>query len=92
MTLYCPRCDKRLTPDHCCVSRRIFIGALLGATIVPAAIATQGTSVADVVAAQMEAVRPLIKYYFEHGLWAGVTIEQKMTKAELLERYPEVAM
>ena len=28
--LYCPRCDKRITPDHRCLSRRIFLFAGLG--------------------------------------------------------------
>lgn len=27
-TLYCPRCDRRLTPDHRCLSRRVFLGML----------------------------------------------------------------
>ena len=31
--LYCPRCDRRLTPDHRCLSRRIFLFAGLGAGI-----------------------------------------------------------
>ncbi len=32
MTIYCPHCDRRLTPDHRCVSRRMFFGLLgLGA-------------------------------------------------------------
>ena len=26
--LYCPRCDKRLTPDHRCLTRRFFFGML----------------------------------------------------------------
>ena len=26
--MYCPRCDRWLTPDHRCVSRRIFLGML----------------------------------------------------------------
>lgn len=30
--LYCPRCDKRIEPEHRCLSRRIFLGALLGAS------------------------------------------------------------
>lgn len=29
--MYCPKCDKRLAPDHRCTSRRFFLGALLGA-------------------------------------------------------------
>lgn len=28
--LYCPRCDRRLSPDHRCVSRRIFLAAIFG--------------------------------------------------------------
>jgi len=42
--LYCPRCDKRLTPDHRCVSRRIFLGMLgLGGS----AVALAPTAPAD---------------------------------------------
>ncbi len=26
--IYCPRCDKRITPDHRCLSRRHFFGML----------------------------------------------------------------
>lgn len=29
--IYCPRCDKRITPDHRCLSRRHFFGMLAGA-------------------------------------------------------------
>lgn len=28
MALYCPRCDKRIEPDHRCLSRRFFLGML----------------------------------------------------------------
>lgn|SRR5574337_228193 len=31
--LYCPRCDRRLTPDHKCLSRRVFLDALLAPLI-----------------------------------------------------------
>jgi hypothetical protein len=30
-TLFCPRCDRRLTPDHTCPSRRIFLASLSAA-------------------------------------------------------------
>ena len=35
--IFCPRCDRRLTPDHCCLSRRIFLFAGLGGLFAPKA-------------------------------------------------------
>lgn len=35
MNLYCPRCDKRMEPDHRCLSRRHFFGMLGGAAVTP---------------------------------------------------------
>lgn len=33
--LYCPRCDKRIEPDHRCLSRRWFLGMLGAAVVAP---------------------------------------------------------
>lgn len=47
--IYYPRCDKRITPDHRCLSRRHFFGILAGAAallvapkVVPANCLTAG--------------------------------------------------
>lgn len=39
--LHCPHCDRRLTPEHRCLSRRVFLGALFGALVGSKAVQAQ---------------------------------------------------
>lgn len=50
--VYCPRCDKPITPGHRCLGRRHFFGMLAGAAAV---VAAPGPRVlpADVINAQL---------------------------------------
>jgi hypothetical protein len=84
--LYCPRCDKRLTPDHKCLSRRFFLGML-------------GTAM-GVVAAPSAVLFPVVDCGIDDGtayqicsvdLTMGTLfIEQLMTRSEVLERWPNI--
>lgn len=74
--IYCPRCDKPITPDHRCLSRRHFFGMLAGAAAAAAALGSAGLSpglrlrrgdvlsVTSVLAAQIEAVRSQLERAF----------------------------
>lgn len=48
-TLFCPSCDRRLTPDHRCLSRRVFLGALFGALAGSKAVQAQAAKTGLVI-------------------------------------------
>ncbi len=58
--IFCPRCDKPITPDHRCLSRRHFFGMLAGAAAVAAVAPEPLLRIGDTLTITTFTVEPII--------------------------------